>query len=195
MGAAAVELIDPRRPDDAVRIYSGTFGWPLSVGHRHRPRQGCTCQQARECPVPGAHPVPNAPVFHAGEDVARVLGQSPGAGLIAWTVTFDALVVPRTIGMAAMITLDRIAPVPCLLSEEKAVLLVLPATGRYAVATGPCEVRSGQDQWIALPPSHGVRWDTTPWIEQTSEPVGLLHGMDVGRHLRAAMRLDAGRAR
>lgn len=160
MGATAVELIDPRRPDDAVRIYSGTFGWPLSVGHRHRPRQGCTCQQARECPVPGAHPVPNAPVFHAGEDVARVLGQSPGAGLIAWTVTFDALVVPRTIGMAAMITLlgvmDRGAACN-IIGQSANMLLALPRRGGGA----------GRSSWARHPSGMPVTRPRVPTVAST----------------------------
>ncbi|MCX4986916.1 hypothetical protein [Streptomyces sp. NBC_00572] len=117
------------------------------------------------------------------KETLRELDSSPGAGLIAWTTVFDALVVPRDLGMAAMVSLDRVAPVPCLVAADHAVLLVLPATGRYAVENVPGEVRSGSDQWIAVPPTHDVRWDTAPWVEQTATPLTLLHGGDVGRHL------------
>ncbi|WP_138894646.1 hypothetical protein [Streptomyces chryseus] len=131
--------------------------------------------------------MPGRPTFRGAEETLRELEASPGAGLIAWTTVFDALVVPRALGMAAMVSLDRVAPVPCLVAgEDHAVLLVLPATGRYAVEDVPGEVRSGADQWIAVPPTHGVRWDTAPWVEQTATPVTLLHGRDVGRHLREA---------
>ncbi|MFC7791450.1 hypothetical protein [Streptomyces cinereoruber] len=125
--------------------------------------------------------------WRSGAGIASELEVSPGAGIIAWTASFDALVLPRTVGMAAMVLLDRIAPVPCLTHEKAAVLLILPATGRYAldgVEVG--EVRSGADQWIALPPSYGARWDTTPWVEQTTTPVQLLHGQDIRLHLREA---------
>ncbi|MFC8886620.1 hypothetical protein ACFT54_10390 [Streptomyces cinereoruber] len=125
--------------------------------------------------------------WHGGTGMVSELAASPGAGIIAWTASFDALVLPRTVGMAAMTSLDRIAPVPCLTHEKMAVLLVLPATGRYALdGVGVGEVRSGRDQWIALPPSYGVRWDTTPWVEQTTTPVQLLHGQDLRPHLREA---------
>ncbi|MEU9033739.1 MULTISPECIES: hypothetical protein [unclassified Streptomyces] len=120
------------------------------------------------------------------EETLRELDSSPGAGLIAWTAAFDALVVPRALGLAAMVSLDRVAPVPCLITADHAVLLVLPSTGRYAVGDVPGEVRSGPDQWIAVPPTHDVRWDTAPWVEHTATPVPLLHGRDVGQHLREA---------
>ncbi|MEU0272288.1 hypothetical protein [Streptomyces sp. NPDC006307] len=180
-----MEPIDTRQPGAAVRAYAGLLGWPLTVGYRNRPRQGCTCQAA-ECRTPGAHPIPGPPPFRDLEETLRELDTSPGAGLIAWTTLFDAVVVPRALGMAAMVVLDRVGPVPCLVTDEHAVLLVLPATGRYAIDGVPGEVRSGPDQWIAVPPTQGVRWDTTPWIEQTTSPVTLLNGRDVGRSLREA---------
>lgn len=181
-----MEPIDIRRPSAAARAYTNILHWPLTVGYRYRPRQGCTCG-AVDCLTPGAHPVPGRPSVRGHEEIARELDVSPGAGLIAWTVPFDAVVVPRAIGMAAMVSLDRVAPVPCLVAGGLVVLLVLPATGRYALSGGmPGEVRSGPDQWIAIPPSHGVRWDTQPWVEQTSTPAPLLNGRDVGRHLDTA---------
>ncbi|MBT2490666.1 hypothetical protein J7E96_19525 [Streptomyces sp. ISL-96] len=180
-----MEPIDTRQPGAAVSAYAGILEWPLTVGYRNRPRQGCTCQ-TEECRTPGAHPVPGRPNFRSVEEIQQELEASPGAGLIAWTTVFDALVVPRPLGMAAMVSLDRVAPVPCLVTEDHVVLLVLPATGRYALDDVPGEVRSGSDQWIAVPPTYGVRWDTTPWVEQTATPVQLLHGRDVGRHLREA---------
>ncbi|MFC8466023.1 hypothetical protein [Streptomyces sp. NPDC057250] len=187
-----MELIDTRRADIAAGVYVDVLGWPLSAGHRRRPRQGCTCGTP-DCPTPGAHPAPGATVWRSGADLARELEASPGAGLIAWTEAFDAVSVPRTVGMAAMVSLDRIAPVPCLVHETTAVLLVLPATGRYALdGVEAGEARSGPEGWIALPPSYGVRWDTTPWVEQANTPVRLLHGRDIRSHLREAMKYRTG---
>lgn len=94
--------------------------------------------------------------------------------------------------MAAMVSLDRAATVPCLVDRARAVLFVLPATGRYALredAHSGVELRSGPGQWVALPPTHGTRWDTPPWHEQTYRPVQLLHGRDLQDHLHEALRV------
>ncbi|MER7671333.1 hypothetical protein ABTY61_23105 [Kitasatospora sp. NPDC096128] len=178
-----MELINTCRPDDAATAYSTSLHWLLSVGYRHRPRQGCTCTE-QNCPVPGAHPRPDSPVYVGPELIVQELEQSPGAGIIAWTTRFDALVLPRSVGLATMAALDQIAQVPCIVTDDAVTLLVLPATGRFARTFHPdLEVRSGRSNWIALPPSHGTRWDTPPWVPQTSTPVALLHGVDVGCRL------------
>ncbi|MEW2066621.1 hypothetical protein [Streptomyces sp. NPDC007346] len=181
-----MEPIDTRNASAAVHAYGGSLQWPLTVGFRRRPRQGCTCGN-RNCPDPGGHPLPGRPLFHSVEETLQELEAAPGAALIAWTRTFDVVVVSRPVGMAAMVTLDQVAPVPCLVADRYVALFVLPATGRYALGGGlPGEVRSGASGWIAVPPSHGVRWDTQPWVEQTSRPVGLLNGATVGQHLASA---------
>ncbi|MFJ4879971.1 hypothetical protein ACIP93_32855 [Streptomyces sp. NPDC088745] len=178
--------IDTRQPGDAVRAYSTILNWPLSVGHRYRPRQGCTCGEAN-CPTPGAHPLPCTPPSRDEAQLEQDLKESPGAALLAWTQQFDAVAVRRPVGMAAMATLESIAPVPCLLAGNTAILLVQPATGQYALREGlPGRVRSGPERWIAVPPAHGMRWDTRPWVDETSAPVDLLHGAFVGQHLLRA---------
>ncbi|SOB88936.1 hypothetical protein [Streptomyces sp. 1331.2] len=183
-----MELVNHRRPEDAAEAYINALGWPLSVGWRHRPRQGCACGTP-DCSTSGAHPKPGARVLRDAEVLAQALQQAPGAGLIAWTGPFDALVVPRQLGMAAMIDLDAITPAPCIVSEETVTLLMLPATARYALRAGvPGEVRSGDRGWIAVPPSHGTRWDNLPWIEGTRKPQGLLHGRDMASALEEAAR-------
>lgn len=158
--------------------YTSLLDWHLVHGHRYRPRSGCTCQQRATCPAPGAHPL-GALTPIPPEDLSSELAAAPGAGLICLATHFDAIVLPRQAGMAAMVVLDRIAPVPCITTTEQATLLVLPATARYAFDRGEhpeVELRIGPDQWVALPPSHGARWDTPPWDEQTYQPVPLLHG-------------------
>lgn len=180
--------INTRNPATAACAYQA-LGWPLVIGHRYRPRGGCTCGNP-QCPAPGAHPLPGALAPLAERQLLEELDTQPGASLIATTAAIDALVLPRVCGMAAMASLDRVAPVPCLTEEARAILLVLPATGRYALGEQPypaVEVRSGPDQWIPLPPTHGIRWDTPPWNEQTHQPIVLLHGGDLRPHLAAAL--------
>lgn len=180
--------INTRDPAAAATAYTTILGWPMALGHRYRPRGGCTCGNP-ECPTPGAHPLDGG-LAVTSKDVAA----TPGVALIATTAAFDALLVPKRVGMAAMASLDRIAPVPCLTDNAQAVLLVLPATGRYALASQPSptvELRSGPEQWLALPPSRGTRWDTPPWNEQTGHPVALLHGGDVRPHLDKALAYEA----
>lgn len=177
-----MEPVNTRDPATAARAYLG-LEWPLALGHRYRPKQGCTCGR-EECPIPGAHPDPGAGRLDE-TSLTDALDAAPGAGLIAYTVRFDAVLVPRQVGMAAMVLLDRTRPVTCLIVQpDTYALLVLPQTGRYAAVDEGVEVRTGEDGWIALPPSRGVRWDTPPWIEGTSEPRGLVHGNEI-RHALA----------
>lgn len=174
--------------------YTSILGWALTRGHRYRPRSGCTCQGPAgiPCPTPGAHPLPSPPTATSPERLSTELETAPGAALIAPTVTFDAIVLPRQIGMAAMVSLDRYRPVPCLTTTEHATLLVLPSTARYAFDEGrhpAVELRGGASNWIALPPTHGVRWDTPPWDEQTFAPIPLLHGGELRPHLADVLRV------
>ncbi|MFI9580623.1 hypothetical protein ACIHCQ_01970 [Streptomyces sp. NPDC052236] len=170
--------------------YTGILRWPIAPGRRYRPRGGCTCGDPGTCPAPGAHPLPGPLNPSPAEGLTAELNAAPGAALIAETLPFDAIVLPRWEAMAAMVSLDRFAVVPCLVQESHAVLFVLPATGRYALPGDGCtnvEVRSRPGQWVALPPSHGTRWDTPPWHEQTHQPVPLLHGRDLHEHLTEAL--------
>lgn len=180
--------INTRDPHAAARAYAN-LGWPLTLGHRYRPKGGCTCGD-RACPTPGAHPLPG-PVTPLGEQrLLDALGASPGAAIIATTAPFDALILPRQAGMATMASLDRVAPVPCLTASTWAILLVLPATGRYALGDQPqpaVALRTGPQQWIPLPPTHDTGWDTPPWNEQTHAPTPLLHGGDIRPHLADAL--------
>lgn len=170
-------------PAAAARGYVA-LEWPLTLGHRFRPRQGCTCENVN-CSAPGAHPALSPTPVLTEQSLAGALETSPAASLIATTERFDAVLVPRDVGMAAMVSLDRVGPVPCLIHESGIVaLLVLPATGRYCLVNNAVEVRDGPLGWIALPPSRGVRWDTPPWIEPTSTPRDLISGEEVGRKLR-----------
>lgn len=176
-----MEPINTRSPAAAARAYLA-LEWPLVVGHRNRPRQGCTCA-VEDCAVAGAHPLPAAPRLEEAT-LAATLEAAPGCGLIAVTERFDAVLVPRQIGMAAMVLLDRQEPTPCvILDRDRYALLVLPSTGRYALAHESVEVRTGPDGWLALPPSRGVRWDTPPWFEGMPQPRPLRHGQEIGRVL------------
>lgn len=183
--------INTYSPVAAAHAYAG-LGWSVTVGHRLRPRAGCTCGNIN-CPTLGAHPlIPPGPRL-AEDSIDAALQEAPGGSLIAATVHFDAVIVPYRIAMAAMLRLDRVSPVPCLVTHGvTAALLVLPATGRYATVHSTVEVRTGPDGWIALPPSNGARWDTPPWVESTHTPHVLLNGQDVGRHLYEVFKMSTG---
>ncbi|MBB1243123.1 hypothetical protein GL263_06010 [Streptomyces durbertensis] len=155
--------------------YTARLGWPVAPGHRHLPRRGCTCGDG-ECRTPGVHP---ATSWVTGVEVARLRDEfagAPGACVVAPTVPFDAVVLPREFGMAVMVRLDRTGPVPCMVTDSTATLLVQAGTGTVLHHTGGvAEVRSGPDRWVALPPSHGVRWDTPPWSEPSGAALTLPH--------------------
>ncbi|MFJ8364542.1 hypothetical protein [Streptomyces sp. NPDC093984] len=107
------------------------------------------------------------------------LESAPGASLIVATERFDAVMLPRDIGMAAMVHLDRKARMPCLVYDCGAVaLLVAASTGRHCRVDEAVEVRTGPDGWVALPPSRGVRWDNPPWVDGTREPCQLVSGAE-----------------
>lgn len=198
--------IDVRSPRAAARAYTGVLGWPVAAGHGVRPGRGCTCPRAG-CRMPGAHPRARPLPVAVDTGAVEELDEVPGAALIAPTLHFDAVVVPREVGMSAMIGLDRVAPVPCLVDAAHAYLLLRPGTGCFAVpepdpqtqgqVQAGVRVRTGPTGWVALPPSHGVRWDTVPWDTAGRRPVPLPHGGDVRRHLAWACTVlaRAGQAR
>ncbi|WP_331753027.1 hypothetical protein OG440_39080 (plasmid) [Streptomyces sp. NBC_00637] len=177
--------------------YTSILEWPIAPGHRHRPRGGCTCGEPGNCPGSGAHPLPGPLTPSPASGLADELNALPGAALIAPTVAFDALVLPKWTGLCVEMWLDRNGKaVPCLLQgEDHAILLVLPATGRYALPEGTSpstvEIRSGPEQWVALPPSHGIRWEQPPWHEQTHLALPLIHGKDLLVPLQQALRVAA----
>lgn len=191
MGVRLMGPINTYSPAAAAHAYV-QLGWSVTVGHRLRPRAGCTCGNT-DCPTLGAHPlVPPGPRL-VEDSIEEALQEAPGGSLIAATIPFDAVLVPYPIAMAVMLRLDRISPVPCLVTHgATANLLVLPATGRYAAVHPRVEVRTGPDGWIALPPSNGARWDTPPWAESTHTPHELLSGQEVGRHLGEVFKMSTG---
>ncbi|WP_405656916.1 hypothetical protein [Streptomyces sp. RK9] len=188
-----MEPINTRAPAAAARAYV-QLGWSVTLGHRLRPRQGCTCDN-RNCPAPGAHPFVTPSPRLAEGTLEEALQSAPGGSLTASTNCFDAVLVPLRVGMVAMLRLDRISLVPCLVTHQQtAALLVLPATGRYAAVHDSVEVRTGPDGWLALPPSNGAIWDTPPWTDATNTPHTLLNGDTVGRELEVAFKLATGTA-
>lgn len=179
--------IEIRSPTDAKRAYAVLLGWKVTVGHRYRPRAGCTCGN-RDCPYPGAHPWEHA-VERTADEVAL------GGALIAQTHHFDALVMPRILGLATLAALGELTSPPCIVDHLRTVILVLPATGRYAVGDCPAsavELRTGKHGWVALPPSRHTRWDTPPWSDRTGRILSLPHGKDIRRSLAEASTGPAG---
>jgi hypothetical protein len=174
--------------------YSVLLGWPVARGHRYRPRGGCTCRDdatAEPCPAPGAHPLTRTVLPSPADRITDEFRAAPGAAVIAPTLRFDAVVLPRDIAMAAMVLLDRHAQVPCLASMDRAALIVAPGTAAPALGTGASgavRVRTGPDQWVALPPSHGVTWDTPPWDELTGAPLFLPDAQDIRDELTTTLR-------
>ncbi|MEU5193681.1 hypothetical protein AB0G86_06405 [Streptomyces scabiei] len=194
MSPLPINTLDAAGCGDA---YTGILGWPIAPGHRHRPRGGCTCGEPDTCPGSGAHPVLGPLTPSPADGLAEELEASPGAALIAPTLLFDAVVLPKWSGLSVVMSLERCdKAVPCIVQgENHAVLLVLPATGKYAVpeeeGLPDVVVRSGPEQWVALPPSHGIRWEQPPWHEQTRQPLPLIHGNDLLFPLTQALRAIA----
>jgi hypothetical protein len=186
-------VLPARDPAAYAAAYTHQLRWPVAPGHRHRPRSGCTCTDT-SCPTPGAHPATSWVVPIRPDELAEQFGQAPGVSVIAPTIAFDAVVLPRAVGMAVMVRLDRRGPVPCLIAAGTATLFVQAGTGSTldAYPGQPVEVRSGPDGWVALPPSHGVRWDTPPWDEVTGARLRLPHGHAIKPAVTEALRTAVG---
>ncbi|MFD9903947.1 hypothetical protein [Streptomyces sp. NPDC059063] len=167
-------------PDPAAwsRAYMA-LGWPVALGHRRRPRQGCTCGDPR-CEQPGAHPVDGGPEYLTPEQMTQALQTSPGGSLIVGTRQFDAVTVERYAGMYVMVHLELSRHVPCLLTHETATFLVHPGTGSSARVHPAVDLKTGPDAWVALPPSYGTYWDNPPWDERSATPRDLVHGEQIG---------------
>ncbi|GAA3372094.1 hypothetical protein GCM10017744_102180 [Streptomyces antimycoticus] len=177
-----------------AHVYITLLGWPVAAGHSYRPDSGCTCLDgttAQLCPRPGAHPLASNVVVASPDRVDREFTARPGTGVIAPTLGFDAVVLPRPVAMFALVQLERrSAQVPCVVNRHQAVLLVAPRTataGLGHLSRTVVKLRSGPDGWVALPPSHMTRWDTPPWDHQ-GEPIELLDADDIHEPISLAVK-------
>ncbi|MBC3985151.1 hypothetical protein H8N01_21885 [Streptomyces sp. AC536] len=116
----------------------------------------------------------------------------PGVGVIAPALGFGAVTLPRAIGMMAMVSIDRRMRAPCLVGPDSVTLLVQPGTASVLGSVSAATVLTGAGEWLALPPSHGMRWDTPPWDERTGHPLALPHGHSLVRDVREAVRIGSG---
>ncbi|MFE4659203.1 hypothetical protein ACFRFJ_21240 [Streptomyces hydrogenans] len=145
--------------------YADVLHWPLAIGHRFRRRAGCTCPKTTACPTPGAHPLPGPVTPLNAGSIADAFDQTPGAGIIAPCDHFDAVTLPGPVGTALLLMLDRFTVhAPSLADLHGTVtVLVEPGTShRLAETCTDLVIHTGPTAWIALPPSHGIRWDTPP---------------------------------
>ncbi|MEU2392216.1 bifunctional DNA primase/polymerase [Streptomyces sp. NPDC007369] len=95
----------------AVAEYTGLWGWDVVPGARAAaPARNCSCGR-RDCPAPGAHPLPLAPVVKAGatlDEVTATWGEYPGAAvLLPVGRGFDVIEVSQEAGRRALVRLER----------------------------------------------------------------------------------------
>lgn len=118
-----------------LRAYSEVLGWPLVVACRT-----VSPEQAED-------------VLLTGELSLRTV-----------CAGFDAVVVPREAGLAALVRVEHaLGPVVSLTDSRTVTFLVRGGTAKKLEALDAVQVKSGTDASIALPPSLGVNWDTPPW--------------------------------
>ncbi|MER0245439.1 hypothetical protein AAHZ94_26340 [Streptomyces sp. HSW2009] len=191
MGNSMDALLPAHDAAAYARVYTAQLGWPIGPGHRFRPRAGCTCE-APTCPTPGAHPLDHWSTTAYADQLPADFDR-PGVAIIAPAIGFDAVTLPRAVGMMAMVAIERRMEAPCLVGPDTMTLLVQPGTAAVLGAVPTVTVRSGADHWIALPPSHDTRWDTPPWAERTGGPRLLPHGLSLVQDVRDAQRLGGAR--
>ncbi len=169
-GGEFAHALHGRDTVECAIVYVRELRWSVAPGHRFRKRAGCTCDKF-SCDVPGAHPAASTVDGLELGAVRPAFENIPGAGIIAACTAFDAVSVPHHLGLGLMMALDAGGiHVPCLTMDPfVATLLTAPKTG--SLLAGPAAVvRSGSEAWIALPPSHGVRWDTPPELNVPLPP-------------------------
>jgi hypothetical protein len=66
--------------------------------------------------------------------------------------------------------------VPCVVHAKEVALLVQPETGATLVDFDFVQVEANREATLTLPPSHGSRWDTPPWLSSHPEPTHLVSG-------------------
>ncbi|MER5966869.1 hypothetical protein [Streptomyces sp. NPDC002057] len=161
-----LHVLHGRDTTESAAVYH-RLGWPVAIGHRQRTGSGCTCHDnptATPCLTPGAHPAGKTVRPLESGELTAAFDAAPGAGIIIPCTRFDALVVAHAIGMGVMLRADaKSLHIPCLTAgHTTATLLVEAGTGTLLDACPQVEVRSGPQSWVAMPPSHGIRWDTAP---------------------------------
>ncbi|MFI5986986.1 hypothetical protein ACIBEA_39750 [Streptomyces sp. NPDC051555] len=184
--AAVPPALHGRNTRACAVAYTGVFGWAVTAGHRYRRGGGCTCADT-SCGWPGAHPEREPVAALPAHRVGEVFDGRPGAGVICDCALFDAVILPYESGLLVMEELERVAVrAPCMVGDHTtATILALPGTG-LAMAGMCAEVRSGTGDWIALPPTKNLRWDTPP-----------THPLDLpdAAVIRAALEAALGRVR
>ncbi|MFD4376803.1 hypothetical protein [Streptomyces sp. NPDC058486] len=187
VGIESVRPLHDRNTLACAQTYTAVLDWPITDGHRYRRRAGCTCPAATACPAPGAHPRPGPLTPLRPEDIESTFTQAPGAGIIAPCRRFDAVALPHPLGTGLLLMLDRFTlHTPSLATTAGPItILVEPGTGhRLAEAYTDVVVHTGPDAWIALPPSHNIRWDTPPVPHRP-----LPHALTVRPHLSRVVTL------
>ncbi|MFE5713457.1 hypothetical protein ACFQ7J_21910 [Streptomyces sp. NPDC056501] len=190
VGNEAVRVLHTRNTTECALTYATVLNWPVVDGHRYRRHAGCTCHDdpnsTGPCHAPGAHPRPGPISPLAAQDIAAAFDSAPGAGIIVPCSEFDAVTVPRDLGLALMHMLDRFnTHAPCMTADHgQATVLVAPGTGRTLAGITAALVHTGPDAWIALPPSHGTRWDTPP-APHSPPP----HALTIRSHLERVVAL------
>ncbi|MEV7192336.1 hypothetical protein AB0N81_11090 [Streptomyces sp. NPDC093510] len=173
-----------RNTADCALAYTELFGWKVLPGYRFRRHAGCTCKR-RGCRAPGAHPVDESllqPV--EAMKIPEVFNQRPGAGLIALCEGFDAVTMPYELGLSVLLEAEGAGlGVPCLtVPGMAATILVAMRTGQH-LARLDSRIRV-VERWVALPPTHDVRWESLP-----SPELALTDAADLTPHLTRAVRL------
>ncbi|WP_331732731.1 hypothetical protein OG613_48490 (plasmid) [Streptomyces sp. NBC_00015] len=127
------------------------------------------------------------------EQVEELMERGSGAVVQTRGESFDTVSVPRALGSDVLVNVDRSSVrVPSLVGDDVVTFLV-------EVGTGGClsdisEVRIETGALVALPPTPGLRWDTSPWDIYADGPTALElpHARALQKSLGTALRTHRG---
>ncbi|MFD7917679.1 hypothetical protein ACFV3R_00325 [Streptomyces sp. NPDC059740] len=187
------------RPADTARALLAAgyerLGWPL---YRGVPACACT-SRPRNCANPGGRLVGGrqqpVPARALGDHLSR---HPDDALLTVCGGRFDTVTLPRDVGSALLVQLDRQGDAfPALWSGDRELTLLVRAGSTVALGELLSERAravlrlSSTRTTLPLPPTHGMAWDTPPWDPATGTPRPLPSAGALLLPLRSTVRLYA----
>lgn len=146
--------------------YTNVLGWPTfteattrPTGHSEEAPQGSFSPDGHHVEEPNALPDSQVPTDSG----------VPPAAVVAPCIAFDALALPRDLGLAFLAEIWSSIP-PCFTTKTTVTVLVQPGTGDALLDQDTrLELHRGPDEQVTLPPSPGHKWDTLPWLTELAQ--------------------------
>lgn len=163
-------------PQPSAAAYASQWSWPVALG-TSLVEGHCSCG-VEQCPHPGAHPQRSLTLRWVSADPDRVQRwweRRPAASIIAPTGRrFDAIRLPRTLGIALMVELERSGGTVGPIIADDSMLTLLVRTGEgpaWRGLIGPAVYLDPDAKSFVVLPSGSnphIRWVVPPTTTNTT---------------------------